>query len=161
MSDPFEGRPFPRAVLIGAGLLITFVIALAAFVRMTGVGKTTLEPAEAVVSRSLRFDDQGNGQTLVYDQGQDAVIARLHSGEDGFVYGVLRAMGRERMKVGADKQAPYLVSLREDGRLLLEDPETGYQIDLRAFGPDNAGAFSELLNAEVQLRPGPEPADAN
>jgi len=153
MSDPFEGRPFPRGVLIGAAALIVFVIAASAMVRMTGVGVTEMPPAPVVEARELVFIDQGGGRTLAVvpahgDVADDGVVAELESGVDGFVLGVLRGMGRDRKVRDIPLDEPYLLALREDGKLIFEDPETGSQIDLRAFGPTNLASFAKLLRAE-------------
>jgi putative photosynthetic complex assembly protein len=155
MSDPFEGRPFPRAVLIGAALLIGFVILATAMVRITGVGRTEMPMAPIVESRQLLFLDNGDGTTTVKvpDEG---VVAELESGTDGFVLGVMRGMVRERKSYDASLDAPYLLSRREDGRLLLEDPLTGRVIDLRAFGVTNAGAFAKLLRAAILPQTDPQ-----
>jgi putative photosynthetic complex assembly protein len=150
MSDPFEGRPFPREVLIGAALLIGFVIAAAALVRFTGFGSTEMPLAPMVESRQLVFVDNGDGTTTVRVPGEDGQVATLESGVDGFVLGVMRGMVRERNSYHADVDAPYVLSLLEDGRLLFEDPLTGRRIDLRAFGPTNAGSFAQLLRAEIR-----------
>jgi putative photosynthetic complex assembly protein len=148
VSDPFEGRPFPRAVLIGAALLIGFVIASIAVVRMTGVGGTALPLPPIKESRELVFIDLGGGKTSVRIAGTDRQVAELDSGADGFVLGVMRGMVRERKAYDAKLDAPYVVSFREGGVFVFEDPETGRYIDLRAFGPTNADAFAKLLRAE-------------
>ncbi|ESQ08617.1 MAG: phosphonoacetaldehyde hydrolase [Thiohalocapsa sp. PB-PSB1] len=150
MSDPFEGRPFPREVLIGAALLIGFVIVAAAMVRFTGVGGTETPLAPIIESRQLVFTDHDDGTTTVSVPGEAGVVAELKSGEDGFILGVMRGMVRERKSYNAELSAPYILSLRQDGRLLFEDPLTGRRIDLRAFGPTNAGSFAQLLRAEIR-----------
>ncbi|MCF7991675.1 MAG: phosphonoacetaldehyde hydrolase [Thiohalocapsa sp.] len=153
MSDPFEGRPFPRGVLIGAAMLIAFVIIAAATVRITGVGGTALPIAPVVESRQLVFLDQGGGFTKVRVPGEEGTVAVLESGVDGFVLGVMRGMVRERKRRGIPLDDPYMLSLREDGRLLFEDPSTAQVIDLRAFGSTNLGSFAELLRAEIRSDP--------
>jgi len=148
VSDPFEGRPFPRAVLIGAALLIGFVILAAALVRVTGVGGTETPLPPVVELRELVFIDDGAGGAVVRIAGENGTVAELRSGIDGFVLGVMRGMVRERKAYDAPIDAPYLLSLREGGVLLFEDPLTGRRIDLRAFGPTNTEAFARLLRAE-------------
>jgi putative photosynthetic complex assembly protein len=148
MSDPFEGRPFPRAVLVGAALLIGFVILAAALVRVTGVGGTETPLPPIVESRELVFVDEAGSTTRVQIAGEDGTLAELESGVDGFVLGVMRGMVRERKAYDAPLDAPYLLSLREGGVLLFEDPQTGRRIDLRAFGPTNTDAFARLLRLE-------------
>jgi putative photosynthetic complex assembly protein len=153
VSDPFEGRPFPRAVLVGAALLIGFVILAAAMVQLTGVGGTDTPLPPVVESRELVFLDDGAGTTTVRIAGDDGKLAELESGVDGFVLGVMRGMVRERNAYDAPLDAPYLISLREGGVLLFEDPLTGRRIDLRAFGPTNTDAFARLLRAEPSAEP--------
>jgi len=148
VSDPFENRPFPRAVLIGAALLIGFVILAAAMVRVTGVGGTETLLPPILEGRELLFIEDGPSTTLVQVAGEEGHIARLHSGQDGFVLGVMRGMVRERKAYDAPLDAPYLLSLRQGGVLLFEDPQTGRRIDLRAFGPTNTDSFARLLRAE-------------
>lgn len=148
MSDPFEGRPFPRAVLIGAALLIGFVILAAAVVQVTGVGGTETPLPPVVESRELIFEGDGMGTTRVQIAGEDGTLAELESGVDGFVLGVMRGMVRERKAYDVPLDEPYVISLREGGFLLFEDPLTGRRIDLRAFGPTNTAAFARLLRAE-------------
>lgn len=153
MSDPFEGRPFPRGVLIGAAALIGFVIAAVALVRVTGVGVTEIPPAPVQVSTSLRFVERDDGKTLVYADGGTEAVAELETNMDGFVLGVLRAMARERRGHQVEMTEPFELSLLEDGRLTLRDPTTGREIDVGAFGPTNAQAFANLL---MSARP-PQP----
>lgn len=159
MSDPFEGRPFPRAMLIGAAILIGFSIALAAFVRMTGIGKSEMTLTEPAASRLLRFAKQDHGKTLVYAVTENnALIDVLDSGEDGFIVHVLHLLSRQRIQRNLPEDAPYLISLRADGRLILEDPLTGEKIDPRAFGPDHVAAVNKLFTAPARPTP---PASAD
>lgn len=160
MSDPFEGRPFPRVVLIGAAALIGFAILAVVMVRLTGVGVTSYPLAPVVEARELVFREVGDGKTLAIIPGpggpaEDALVAELDSGTDGFVLGVLRTTKRDRKLRGVPFEAPYLLAVREDGRLVFIDPQTGGEIDVRAFGPTNWGSFATLLRAE----PKPMPAE--
>ncbi|MBK5938631.1 photosynthetic complex assembly protein PuhC [Halochromatium roseum] len=153
MSDPFEGRPFPRGVLIGAALLITFVIAAAAMVRLTGVGGVEMPFAPVIEARELVFEELGGGVTMVALPGptgadRDAVLGLLESGADGFAMGVMRGMVRDRKARDLPLDAPYQLALLEDRRLVFRDPSVGTEIDLRAFGPTNMASFTPLLRVE-------------
>lgn len=164
MSDPFEGRPFPRVVLIGAAAMIAFAILAAAMVRLTGIGATSYPLAPVIEARELVFKDQGNGKTLVFipgsaeDHRDDALVAELDSGTDGFVLGVLRATNRNRKLRNVPFDAPYLLAVREDNRLVFIDPATDGEIDVRAFGPTNWGSFATLLRAEPKPMSAASPA---
>jgi putative photosynthetic complex assembly protein len=158
MSDPFEGRPFPRGVLIGAAVLIAFVITAAALVRITGVGGVEMPYAPVIEARELVFEDLGGGVTMVTLPGpegadRDAVLGLMESGSDGFAMGVMRGMVRDRKARDLPLGAPYQLALLEDGRLVFRDPSVGTEIDLRAFGETNMASFSRLLRVE------PKPLD--
>lgn len=156
MSDAFEGRPFPRPVLIGAAVLISFTIAVAAFVRLTGIGKSETEFAPVALERELLFREIDSNTIEVIAEGRR--IATLDGNEDGFIFGVLRGLGHYRKVSVGSIDYPYIVSLRVDGRLVLEDPATGEQFDLRAYGVDNAAAFDKLLHADYQDASSPSAA---
>jgi putative photosynthetic complex assembly protein len=165
MSDPFEGRPFPRGVLIGAALLIAFVIAAAATVRLTGVGGVEMPLAPVSEARELVFVDLDDGTTMVALPGpegadRDAVVGLLRPAEDGFAMGVMRGMVRDRNAREIPLDEPYLLAVLEDGRLVFRDPEVGTEIDLRAFGPTNLASFARLLRVEPKPLTAVAAADA-
>ncbi|MFZ4649103.1 MAG: photosynthetic complex assembly protein PuhC [Rubrivivax sp.] len=101
-------------------------------------------PGAALVERPLRFADTADGGVAVIDHDTGERVALLH-GEQGFVRGVLRGLARERRQQAVSVQRPYLLSLHEDGRLLIRDESTGRRIDLASFGPDNAAVFLRWL----------------
>jgi putative photosynthetic complex assembly protein len=136
---------FPRGVLIGAGLLVTFAIAAAAFGKITDIGTVRDNPGAPVQIRDIRFDQQPGGRVTVLDARLGEVIADFRSGEGGFVTGSLRGLNHERNKHSADPNAPYRLILWEDGRLSLSDTATGQRYYLNAFGIDNARAFAALF----------------
>jgi putative photosynthetic complex assembly protein len=83
----------------------------------------------------------------VLDVGTGQVIAAYPEGEGGFVRGSLRALRYERERRGlAFDGAPYRLVEWRNGRLTLDDPETGYHIELNAFGPNNVAAYRTLLH---------------
>jgi putative photosynthetic complex assembly protein len=151
VSDTFRGRPVPLGALIGAAALIGFSLLAVTLAKVTGVGGSEVPPAAPVAIADLRFEDRADGAILVYDARGEALVAVVEPGEGGFVRGVLRALARERRGYDAGPEEPFRLARREDGRLTLEDPETGSLVDLRAFGPTNAASFARLLPAE----PGP------
>jgi putative photosynthetic complex assembly protein len=136
---------FPRSVLIGAGLLVTFAIAAAAFGKITDIGTVRDNPGAPVQIRDIQFDQQPGGRVTVLDARLGEVIAEFGSGEGGFVTGSLRGLNHERNKHRADMNAPYRLILWEDGRLSLSDTATGQRYYLNAFGIDNARAFAALF----------------
>lgn len=147
MSDPFEGKTMPRAVLFGAGAMIVVVIGLVLVAQFTGVGRVETPEAEPVHAMDVRFEDRADGAVEVYDAENDRRVEVLAPGSNGFVRGVLRGLARDRMLEEIGKERPFRLTRWSDGRLSLEDPTTGRTVDLNAFGKTNTAAFAELLAA--------------
>jgi putative photosynthetic complex assembly protein len=145
MQPPTSPLGFPRSVLLGGGSLLVFVILLTGIARVTGLAGSQIDPATPVQSIELRFEDQPDGAVAVYEVPQGRTVALLAPGTNGFVRGVLRGMARERRQHNVGIEPPFRLTRWGNGHLSLEDPETGRRIELGAFGPTNAEAFSRLL----------------
>lgn len=145
MSDPFRGRPFPVGALIGAAALLGFSLLAVTAVRLSGIGKIDSTPPPALESVDIRFEDRVDGALVVYIDDEDQLVEVLPPGNQGFIRGVLRALGRERRSRGVEGPAPYRLSRRVDGSVTLEDLSTGRLINLRSFGPTNEESFARLL----------------
>lgn len=144
----------PRAILPlwlrTAMLLATLAALLAAIL---GGGREGPAPApdrgEALASRELSFVDVPGGVVSIRDAAGGGEILRLDRGDDGFVRSVMRGLARERRARGAGSETPFRLTLWTGGRVSLEDPATGRDIELGAFGADNARAFVRLLDDAV------------
>jgi putative photosynthetic complex assembly protein len=145
MSDPFADHPIPPAPLLAAAGLALLTLVAAGTVRLTGVGAVTPAPAAVQTQRALHFTDRDDGGVAVIDAASGATVAVLPSGEGGFVRVTLRSLARDRKHLGIGAETPFLLQSSDDGRLTLVDGTTGRRIDLKAFGPTNAGAFARLL----------------
>ncbi len=60
---------------------------------------------------------------------------------------MLRGLARERRARQVGTAPPFRLTRWADGRLSLDDVETGRHVDLEVFGPTNAGAFADILIA--------------
>jgi len=147
-SDP----TLPRGALIGAGVLVSASLLLAGVARLTGYQPERPPPSRVVSSHELRFEDRADGAVLVYEHEQ--LVDTLSPGTNGFVRGVLRGLARGRRADGVGRSPPFRLTRWADGRLSLDDPETGRHVDLEVFGPTNAGAFAEILTASTLARHG-------
>ena len=136
----------PKGPLLLIGALLLAVLVGVAAVRWSGVPIRAAD-ADTVAVRSLRFEDRPDGSVAVLDARNGLQIDAIH-GEAGFLRGALRAMARERRKLGLGSEPPFELLARADGRLTLTDPATGERVDLESFGPTNAGAFARLLTAQ-------------
>lgn len=145
MSEKPNPTGVPRAALIGIFALIGFA-AIAVFAgRVADVGRVTMAPSTEVESVSLRFVDRQDGAVEVYRAESGERVAVVEPGTGGFIRGVMRGLVRERRLSGEVTRAPFMLRRWADGRLTLEDPQTGRVIDLGAFGVTNAGAFAKLM----------------
>ncbi len=152
MSDPFGDRPLPRAALIGAAALVGVAIASALVARLGDIGGTRLALTTPVEVRELRFADRDDGAVVVIDGPTGVVTDAFAPGTNGFVRGALRGLARERKRQDIGAEPPFRLTRWADGRVTLDDPTTGRVVDLVAFGPTNAAAFTRLLTAQREAK---------
>ncbi len=152
MSDPFADHPVPRGPLLAAGSLAVVALIAAAAVRLTGIGATTHSEAPITQERALRFADRSDGGVDVLDAPSGRSVAVLEPGEGGFVRVTLRSLARDRKRQGIGAEPVFLLQTTADGRLTIEDSATRQRIDLKAFGPTNAGAFARLMSETTAAR---------
>jgi putative photosynthetic complex assembly protein len=134
--------------IVGAGVLLVITLVVVAAWRFSGQSASQEIPAPVVSVRELRFEDRADGGVNVIDvlHAERSQVLPAGSGTDGFLRATLRTLARERHRRGIGSEPPFLLSWRSDGRLMLEDPSTGRQVDLEAFGPTNAQRFARLLD---------------
>jgi putative photosynthetic complex assembly protein len=65
--------------------------------------------------------------------------------EAGFIDAYTDALTRKRELAGVDPALPVRVIALEDGRIIVVDPETGWRVDPRSFGPDSQGVFARFV----------------
>ena len=134
-----------RVPLIGAGILISFVLTITTIAQATGVGKWRAEFGAPAQSLSLSFADRDDGAVVATDAANGAEVFVFSRDKHGFVRSTLRAVARERKLAGYDAAAPFTITLHEDGKLTLTDPLTGSRIVLNGFGAPNAAEFAQLF----------------
>lgn len=138
-------RSFPRGALIGAAALIGLTFVSAAAARLTSTGPA--RPAGAALAqRDLRFEDRADGSIAVFDARDGRSIDVLAPGSNGFIRASLRSLANRR-KFNHDDNEIWHLAAWPDGRLTLDDRESGGVIDLEAFGQTNEMAFARLLTA--------------
>ena len=149
MSAAHFDQALPRLPLASAIALVAATLAMVTAVRLgapTQPGASAV-PA-AVVSRDLKFVDRPGGDIDVVEAGTGKRIEVLHAGADGFVRATLRTLAHERLQRGIGPDRPFRLSVRANGGLMLEDPATGRQLELEAYGSTNAAKFVTLLVAK-------------
>lgn len=142
----------PRGALLLACGLVLLTVSLATAVRVGWLAQ--MESAAQVRSdrhvapvetRMLRFADTPAGAILVTDAASGATVATLAGEHTGFVRGVMRGLARERHLHAYGPDAPFRLTLWQDGELSLTDTATGRVIELTGFGSTNRAAFAALL----------------
>lgn len=139
---------FPAWLGIVILLLVASSLVLTAFYRVSGIvdaDSALQDRGERVAERQLFFKDIPNGDVAVVDAVQELPITTLTTGEDGFMRSVMRGFARERKASGLGQEIPFRLTVWQNGSVSLIDPATGRVVELSAFGPDNVGAFTRLL----------------
>lgn len=104
------------------------------------------ENAKVIVTRSLRFIDRADGAVVIEDVNAKQVAGTVQPfTESGFVRSVMRGMARDRRLRGLGADAPFELTLWNNGQLSLIDTASGRSLELGAFGPTNRDAFMALL----------------
>jgi putative photosynthetic complex assembly protein len=139
---------FPRAPLLGAATLVGFALLAVGTARLMHWNATPLPAAQVVQVLHLSFHDRGDGAVEVLDGARhNALVQVLAPGTDNFIRGILRAVGRGRHVAGVGGEAPLSLTRWSDGRLTLDDPQTGEHLNLEVFGTTNAQSFAKLFAA--------------
>ena len=147
-------RPTPPRGVSTTAKVLSALLILSLLVYVVAVPTSGHHGADTqvVTSRDLLFRDQPDGGVLVADSRDGSTVTRIEPGQDGFVRGALRALGRERRIGGGVREAPFRLAAWADGRLTLEDPSSGATLDLWAYGPTNAEAFARFLSIKEDQR---------
>lgn len=99
--------------------------------------------SEVVESRAIIL--QGlDAQAVKVLNPDGTLLADLPHG--GFITVIQNAMARERLTHRVEGNPPINIVRYANGRLVAEDPETGWSAELYAFGADNKAAFERLLD---------------
>ena len=138
-------RAYPGVPLTAGVSLMVLALVATAWIRFADppANEAVLEPAVAQID--LFFQDSDDGSVVVVDAGDGAVVDVLEPGSNGFLRSTVRSLVRARRAADIGRELPFSIRQTDTGRLLLHDPATGQVIDLRAFGPTNAGAFARFL----------------
>ncbi|WP_428527730.1 photosynthetic complex assembly protein PuhC [Roseibium sp.] len=147
-----RGKQFPRRILIGTALLLSFAVAAVVFGQTTGIGVIKHQTGAPVAIRDILITRDAADIVTVTDARSGVVISAFEKDAGGFVRGSLRAFERMRMVAKVPAAAPYRLIQWETGAVSLSDTALGERIYLEAFGKDNAAAFAALLETREGAR---------
>ena len=138
-------HPIPKALLRAVLALLVSILVLVAYARLTDRPLEAQPPDGAIVAeRVISLKGTQSGAALILDE-EGAVLAQYAPGDGGFVSTVDRVIRRERLRNGVASDGAVHLRMREGERLSVYDPSTGREIELEAFGRDNAAEFEQLL----------------
>jgi putative photosynthetic complex assembly protein len=146
-SPTFKNRDremVPRTLLWAMFALAMSALAITTFAAVTGRPPEG-QPQAAPVLRDRWIVLEGHGAKAVTVRDADgAVLADMAHG--GFVTVIQNGLQTERKKHAVDPLRPVRIVEYQNGRLAIEDPDTGWSVELYAFGSDNKAAFERLLD---------------
>ncbi len=134
-----EGWP-----LLALAALVLGSLALAALSQWEKRHQPEVPVIAVLQTRSLVFSDGPGGDVLIRDPQSGEQLPSI-TGEAGFARGVLRSLAQARLRAGGAAEQPFILNHQADGRLILNDPVTGREVDLAVFGPTNVAVFQPLL----------------
>ncbi len=143
-----HNEQFPRGALYGAAGLITIALLSAGISHLVGT-KSMVPNSTPIAARDLRFEDRADGGIDVYDNKGLSPNDMVAPGSNAFLRATLRGLAQQRKREGENDAVPFRLTAWADGRLTLDDKDTGRHIELEAFGPTNAAAFARLLPIKV------------
>ena len=134
-----------RMVRAMFALVMTCLVMVSAYRWMDGPVQYTAPESPVVIEKVLYLEGAMSGAAKVYAEDR-TLIAEYAPDEGGFLSGMWRVLQRERTKDRVDLNGPVIVRARENNRIEIFDPSTGWGADLMGFGADNSAAFARLLN---------------
>ena len=150
MPQVVSAQPFPKGALLGALALMVLTIVSAAAARLTSAGPVR-PTGTIVIERDFRFADRPDGSIAVMDARSGRQLDVLAPGTNGFIRASLRSLATRR-KFNHDTSDVWHITAWADGRLTLDDRESGGVIDLEAFGQTNEQAFARLMTEGIQVQ---------
>lgn len=141
----------PRPMLRVAVAMIALTFTMAILASQFGIFKSADVYENPVARRALSFSDAPDGGILVTDGTTGELALTLPPGTNGFIRGALRAMADRRRVAQKSQVAPFLLTAWGDGRITIDDPETGERIAVSSFGPTQVRSFIALLDKDGTL----------
>ncbi|MEL6447495.1 MAG: photosynthetic complex assembly protein PuhC [Pseudomonadota bacterium] len=144
--------PTVPLLLAGGLVLITLLGVVWQQTVINPAAQVSVAP-EVVAEQVLQFVDQPDGSVNVVAMPSGEALDVVAPGEGNFLRGTLRGLVRERRLNDASMTAGFVVRRYADGAVVISDLATGRTIDLRGFGPVNAGELTRYLPAPGEPAP--------
>ncbi|MCB6176799.1 photosynthetic complex assembly protein [Rhodobacter sp. Har01] len=123
--------------------MVLFTLVIVSWAVFTGREPVGQPEAAAVLQEKWIVLEGKDAQHVVVRDADGTLLQDLPDG--GFVTVIQAGLNTERRKHGIDPLKPVRIVEYANHRLVAEDPETGWSVELYAFGIDNEAAFRKLL----------------
>lgn len=136
----------PRILVQAMFGLMLASLALVAYARWQDVPLTgVVADSPIVAEREITLvGDRKEGYAVLDMSGTQ--IAHSRENKAGFIDVVASSVERERTTNGYPTDGPLTVARRENGRVAVIDPASGWTLELIGYGKDNVAAFAGLLD---------------
>jgi putative photosynthetic complex assembly protein len=138
-----EREMIPRTLLWGMLALALASLTLATYSVVTDRPHVGVPVAGTVVAERALILEGVDAQAVIVRDTDGKVLLDLPHG--GFITVIQSGMARARKVAQVPGNPPMRVVKYDNGRLVAEDPVTGWSAELYAFGQDNKAAFERLL----------------
>jgi putative photosynthetic complex assembly protein len=139
-----EREMIPRTLLWGMFALAMSALTLATFATLTDRPHVGVPIVGEPIAERMFILEGKSAQAVIVRDDKGQVLLDLPHG--GFVTVIQSAMARARLVARIEGNPPMKVVQYDNGRLVAEDPATGWSAELYAFGDDNKAAFERLLH---------------
>jgi putative photosynthetic complex assembly protein len=139
-----EKETVPRTLLWAMFALAMSSLAITTFAVVTD-RPPEAQPQASEVLRDRWIVLEGHGAKAVTVRETDGSVL-LDMAHGGFVTVIQNGLQTERRKHDVDPLNPVRIVEYKNGRLAVEDPDTGWSVELYAFGSENKAAFERLLD---------------
>ncbi|MDR7125627.1 photosynthetic complex assembly protein PuhC [Pseudotabrizicola sp. 4114] len=139
-----EREMIPRVLLWAMFALAMITLAIVSLSVVTNRPHVGVPPAATAVQERWLVLEGKSAQAVVVRDADGTLLMDLPHG--GFITVIQSAMARARLVAQIPGNPPMRVVRYDNGRLVAEDPATGWSAELYAFGGDNKAAFERLLD---------------
>jgi len=146
-----------KHVLLRKGILLTYLILGVTGVMILSAAPNAQSPlklqvqSEEMQSRTFRFMVLEDGRAALMEPEGTGLIHMLQPEENTFLRLTIKSLQHVRKQHDQSLDAPFRLSLRKDGNLMLEDPSMRSELAIRAFGQTAVASTMTLLSTPSVL----------
>ena len=126
--------------------IAALALALTIVAKFTGIGTVKTEYGTVVSEKAISILIDDRSHVRVTDGSGEEVYLSFSDGRGGFFRGVERAFSLKRRTGNVPADAPYVITRWSSGRMTLNDPATGHQVPVDAFGLSVNDTFADLMD---------------